>query len=54
MLTYDDVDLANTIEIAQSMEAVQKDMRALKLSSPDLTVGKVDTVAAVSIILEAT
>ena len=39
LLTKGDVDLANTIEIVQSMEAAQKDVRALKLSSQDLTVG---------------
>ena len=41
LLTNGDVDLANTIEIAQSMEAAQKDVRALKLSSPNLRVGQV-------------
>ena len=41
LLTNGHVDLANTIEIAQSMEAAQKDVWVLKLSSPDLTEGQV-------------
>ena len=40
LLTKGDVDLANTIEIAQSMEAAQKDTWALKSSSLDLRVGQ--------------
>ena len=41
LLTEGDVKLDKCIEIAQSMEAVHKDTRALKPSCSELTVGKV-------------